>query len=152
MQHANSPHLNLGAEVSGATPGASAVAPSAAAAKPAEGAGPLVLVVDDDPEVCAYLRMCLKPVTRHVLEAGDDREALDLILQTPGLHLVITDIVMPCMDGITLRTTIKADPMLCSIPVLLITGDALDLREGPLLRKPFNARMLRTAVRALLSE
>lgn len=117
----------------------------------AEDAGPLVLVVDDDLEVCTYLRMCLKPITQHVLEAGDGGEALHLIRTTPGVRLVISDIVMPHMDGIALRAAIKADPALRVIPVLLITGESFHERDGPVLRKPFNARTLRAAVHPLLA-
>jgi len=111
----------------------------------------VVLVVDDDPEVCTYLRMCLKPLALHILEAGDGQEALALMRRTSGLRLVITDIVMPRMDGITLKAAMQADPGLHRIPVLLITGDATHQRDGPVLRKPFNARTLRAAVQTLLS-
>jgi CheY-like chemotaxis protein len=111
-----------------------------------------VLVVDDDLEVCGYVRRSLKPLTHQVLEASNGVEALDLIRETPGLQLVITDIVMPQMDGLALRAAIQADPSLRPILVLLITGDSIHPRDGPVLMKPFNARTLLAAVRALLTD
>ncbi|HMB89938.1 MAG TPA: response regulator [Rhodothermales bacterium] len=118
----------------------------------AEATGPLVLVVDDEEEVCLYLRMCLKPLTRRVLEAADGREALSLLQTTPGIRLVISDVVMPHMDGIALKAAIRVDPVLRAIPVLLISGEVTHPRDGPVLRKPFNARALRDAVKALLAD
>lgn len=150
MQHADLPTFSPADGAPGAPQGDTTTGPSAEKAAPVEPSGPLVLVVDDDLEVCAYLRMCLKPLTYRVLEATDGHEALGLIQNTPGLSLVITDVVMPRMDGIALKAAMKADPTLPPIPVLLITGDTFDKREGPILRKPFNARMLSSAVQALL--
>jgi CheY-like chemotaxis protein len=108
-----------------------------------------VLVVDDDAEVRGYLRTCLKPLTRHILEASDGEEALRLARTTPDLALVIADVIMPRMDGLALRDALHADPRLAQVPVLLITGDAM--LGGEVLKKPFNARTLRASIQALLS-
>lgn len=119
------------------------------AASPKAVALPCVLVVDDDAEVRGYLRTCLKPLTRHILEASDGEEALRLARTTPDLALVIADVIMPRMDGLALRDALHADPRLAQVPVLLITGDAT--LGGEVLKKPFNARTLRASIQALLS-
>jgi len=107
-----------------------------------------VLVVDDDAEVRSYLRTCLKPLTRHILEASDGEEALRLARSTSDLALVIADVIMPRMDGLALRDALRADPRLAHVPVLLITGDAT--LAGEILKKPFNARTLRARIAPLL--
>ena len=132
-------------------PEPSALAPDhrVAAAPP-----PLVLIVDDDADMRAYLRESLVSLPARVLEAATGAEALRLARAAPpeALALVISDIVMPEMDGWTLRAALGADPALSGVPVLLITGEAVRARDGPVLRKPFNTRRLHRCVRALLSE
>ncbi len=115
---------------------------------------PLVLIVDDDPDMRAYLRESLACLPARVVEASSGVEALRLArAESPeAWALVISDIVMPEMDGWTLRAALGADPALSGVPVLLITGEAVRARDGPVLRKPFNTRRLHRCVRALLSE
>lgn len=113
---------------------------------------PLVLIVDDDPELRAYLRRSLTLLPARVLEAVDGAAALTLArdAELPALDLVISDIAMPIMDGWALKAALHDDPMLTDVPVLLITGEPVQLRDGPVLRKPFNTRRLHACVRALL--
>lgn len=117
-----------------------------------EQARPWVLLVDDDAEMRAYMHRCLAPLPLRVTEAADGAEALactaDGLSEVPVL--IITDIVMPRMDGLSLKKALQADARLCDVPVLLITGEVHKGGDGPMLRKPFNARRLRAAVRALL--
>ena len=100
---------------------------------------PLVLIVDDDVEMRAYVRLCLKPLTTRLLEAEDGLEALEHLRQG-GIALVIADVMMPRMSGLELRDALHADPALAHVPLLLVTGE-VDL-PGPVLKKPFNARLL----------
>jgi CheY-like chemotaxis protein len=123
--------------------------PGEPAAASKEGLLACVLVVDDDAEVRGYLRTCLAPLTQHILEAGDGEEALHLARHTPDLTLVISDVIMPRMDGVALRAALHADPVLAHVPVLLISGDAT--LSGAVLKKPFNARTLHASIRSLLS-
>lgn len=114
---------------------------------------PRVLVVDDDAGMRAYIRECLAVLPVRVEEAPDGRHALEQIQAGPteDLALVISDIVMPGLDGRALKAALQADPRWSGVPVLLISGEAVRVRDGPVLRKPFNARRLRAAVQALLS-
>ena len=111
-----------------------------------------MLVVDDDDQVRTYLRRCLAPLTSRVLEAADGREALDVARAAApeALQLVITDVVMPRMDGLELRAAMETTPGLDQVPVLFITGADLAVPEGTVLHKPFNARKLLAAVRSML--
>lgn len=112
---------------------------------------PRVLIVEDDAEMRTYIRECLAALPVHVEEALDGLDALAQIQAgRQDVALVITDIVMPRLDGLALKSALQAEPQWVSLPVLLITGEAVRASEGPVLRKPFNARRLRAAVRALL--
>ena len=115
-----------------------------------------VLLVDDDPDMRLYLRSCLRsPAVEidRVLEAGDGLEALRLA-RTGGVNLVISDIVLPGMDGRALCRAIRETPELDEIVVLLISGeDGVGTHEGDadgFLAKPFNSRQLLAALGPLL--
>ena len=113
---------------------------------------PLVLVVDDDAGIRAYLRRCLHPITQRVLEAADGTEALAVarLAVKEDLALVILDLTMPRMDGLELHAVLRTDPVFDPIPVLFVSGEPARIPEGTLLLKPFNARTLRAAVQAAL--
>ncbi len=82
-----------------------------------------VLVVDDHPGTRGYLAYALR---RHhkVVEATNGREALDLIKEVEP-DLVISDIMMPVMDGNELCRSIKSDERLSHIPIFLVTANAV---------------------------
>jgi CheY-like chemotaxis protein len=109
-------------------------------------------VVEDDAEMRAYVCDCLRPLALRLVEASDGQDALEQIVGGLGddLALVVTDLYMPRIDGRALRERLHADRRWASLPVLLITGEAARTRDGPALRKPFNARSLQAAVQGLL--
>src|SRR5262245_28572489 len=90
-----------------------------------EGSIPTILVVDDDADMRTYLRRCLRPLTERVVEAADGAEALALVREAgPGaFDLIIADVVMPGLDGLTLRKTLLDAPALEAPAVLLVTGE-----------------------------
>lgn len=116
-----------------------------------------MLLVDDDPDMRHYLRICLRspelPVET-VLEAADGLEALQLI-RMGGVNLVISDIVVPGLDGRGLCRAIRESRRLDGVAVLLVSGDdaggaTADGADG-FLAKPFNNRQFVAAVQAALS-
>jgi CheY-like chemotaxis protein len=117
---------------------------------------PTILIVDDDPDMRLYLRGCLRGLGEAagaVIDAADGVEALRWV-RADVIGLVISDVVLPRMDGRALRQAIRGDPVHARLPVLLISGEqGHAVSIGPadaFLAKPFNARELLTAVRALL--
>jgi len=116
-----------------------------------------VLVVDDDRGVRRLTARMLRTEGYKVLEAGSGMEALRMLESDPGVRVVVTDIVMPEMDGLAL-----ADRALARTPhlrVVLMTGHAPELtaqlarRDSPLpvLLKPFTAEQLLGKVRDTLA-
>ena len=113
---------------------------------------PTILVVDDDTDMRSYLRRCLRSLTDRVVEAVDGAEALALVREAgPGaFDLIIADVVMPRLDGLTLRRTLSDAPALGAPAVLLVTGEVPHPHDEPILRKPFNQATLRDRVAGLL--
>jgi CheY-like chemotaxis protein len=111
-----------------------------------------ILVVEDEDEVRQIIVRGLEEQGYRVVEARDGVQALALLTSDPRIDLVITDIGMPNMGGLTLarRATLVARP-----PVLLfISGydhNPADI-PGALLAKPFAPDTLVAEVRRLLSK
>ncbi len=80
-----------------------------------------ILIIDDRPINREFLSMLLGYAGHRVLEAEHGAMALD-ILSTETLDIIITDIVMPIMDGITFVKTVRANPAFATIPIILYTA------------------------------
>jgi ribonuclease P protein subunit RPR2 len=84
-----------------------------------------LLLVDDDAGLRALVRTTFELVDVEVEEAESAREALaGIALRRPDV--IVLDVQMPGMDGLELCRRIKADPATASIPVILLSGSALD--------------------------
>lgn len=137
-----------------AAPGAEAEVQRAQSPKPvARGHGEFILVVDDEPAVCDTMRRTLEHHGYVVLHAYDGVEALaQLSAHRTDVRVVITDVVMPLMDGVTLCRTLRV--LSPRTPIIVSTGDLfgkdgleaarafqeLDIRH--ILLKPYNADAL----------
>lgn len=117
---------------------------------------PLVLVVDDDIQVAGYMRSLLQPAYR-VVTRFDAASALEWLGEcTPAL--IISDVVMPGMDGCQLCRTIKHDLRFCHIPVILLTARAtpenqvegLEAEADAYVTKPFEPSVLMSQIGSLL--
>ena len=112
-----------------------------------------VLLVDDEPDMRLYLRSCLRglalPFDR-VLEAADGLEALRVV-RSGTVDLVISDVVLPGLDGLRLTRAIRDDAALGHVSVLLISGEEAvsDGSADGFLSKPFNTHQLLSALRGL---
>lgn len=123
------------------------------AGAPANQPARTVLLVDDDPDMRLYLRSCLRSLASpfdRVIEASDGLEALHLV-RSVAVHLVISDVGLPGLDGRRLCRAIRDDAALGHVSVLLISGDGV-MRESAadgFLLKPFNTQQLLAALAAL---
>lgn len=82
-----------------------------------------ILVVEDSPPIATVIQVALEKEGYKVLMASDGLEALKIAL-TERPRLIITDSVMPRMDGYGLLRAIKANPMTSEIPVIMLTTKA----------------------------
>jgi len=113
-----------------------------------------VLVIDDDPDVRAFIAAALEEHGYRVREAGDGKEGLAEI-ERDKPDLVIVDFLMPGLSGAEVARRIRAK--LPKQPILFVSGysetDAVKRTapDAPLLTKPFRADALAKAVRAALT-
>ena len=139
----------------GADVAADATAFADNAATPTERAR--VLIVDDNADMRAYLTNLLAPLY-DVQVASDGGDALDQV-HRDAPALIVSDIMMPRLDGFELVKALRADPSTAAIPVILLSARAGEestlegLAHGAddYLVKPFSARELLARVRAHLA-
>jgi CheY-like chemotaxis protein len=101
------------------------------------GGGEAILVVEDSTSIATILRMALEKEGYKVLLAGNGLEALK-IAQTERPMLIITESVMPHMDGYGLLRAIKANPMTSETPVIMLTSKASTEEEQKALEVGFS--------------
>jgi two-component system cell cycle response regulator len=116
-----------------------------------------ILIVDDSTEMLTLLESVLQG-RYEVLTAGNGVDALAILKEKP-VDLVISDVVMPGMDGLALCEAIKTDLNLSHIPVILLTAkreleskvEGLELGADAYMEKPVSDRLLQAQIASLLS-
>ena len=116
-----------------------------------------VLIVEDDEEIRHYIRSELDSDFR-IYECTNGREGLETILKEKP-DLVISDVMMPEMDGITLCRKIKQNININHIPIILLTAkskaedqiEGLEIGADAYIVKPFNTELLRTTISNLIA-
>ena len=117
-----------------------------------------ILVIEDNEE----LRRFICSILNHefeVLEAGNGREGLEKTRQA-GPDLVISDIMMPEMDGIGYLKAVRGDTSLCHIPIILLSAKAslddqikgLDYGADDYITKPFSSSYLKAKIETILKQ
>lgn len=118
---------------------------------------PSILVVDDNEDIVWLIKESLSP-TYIIEEAFSVEEALRLMeKQTPAL--IITDIMMPDIDGLELVSRVKSDKFTRHIPLIVVSAriserdqaEGLDLGADAYLTKPFSSVVLRSVVNRLMT-
>jgi len=116
----------------------------------------IVLIVEDNDDMRTYLHHCLSPYYK-ILEAQNGEEGVEIALETIP-DLVISDVMMPKMDGIELCQILKQDRKTSHIPIVLLTVRASDdhkiegLEKGAdeYIIKPFSSIELLTRMNNLI--
>ena len=116
-----------------------------------------ILVVDDNRASRDLIRAILKPVRCKIIEASQGQQALDLIQQERP-DLVLLDVDMPGLDGLTVVKRIRENASLAGLPVVAVTAFAMESdRERcaaagftACLTKPVRAALVRQQVQQLL--
>ena len=120
-----------------------------------------VLAVDDDSHILAMLRKMFsgyaEQMELHTTESG--MEALVLLGQS-RFDLLILDVIMPGMDGIKICSTLKENPKLAGIKIIVITGHQLSEKQDEylkknseaIIRKPLQPSLLLEKVKSLIKK
>ena len=94
---------------------------------------PLVLLIEDDPFLSSVLRMKLEKESFKVIRASDGDEALNFLTEQ-GIKpdLILLDLILPKKNGFEVLETIRQDPLLEKLPVIIISnlGQPSDIERG----------------------
>ncbi|HWE71958.1 MAG TPA: HAMP domain-containing protein, partial [Stellaceae bacterium] len=120
--------------------------------------GRTVLVVDDDARNIFALSSVLERRGMQVLTASTGREAITMLDNTPGVAIVLMDIMMPEMDGYETMGVIRQNPSFRRLPIIALTAKAmkgdrekcLEAGASDYLAKPVNTEQLLSALRMWL--
>lgn len=112
-----------------------------------------ILVVDDDPVICLILERILRKSIGQVTSAVDGEQALNFLAKYK-FDLIITDLMMPNMDGLTMLERLRSDTELQHLPVIVVTAasqmryqqQAAQLGVRGFLTKPFSSAELKQIV------
>ena len=122
---------------------------------------PTLLVVEDNPDVRKYISMILENRYK-IIEAKDGEEGLNKAFESAsgGPDLIITDIMMPKMDGFQFCSALKTDSRTSHIPIIMLTAKAtmqdkisgLEIGADDYIMKPFEAEELKARIKNLLEQ
>jgi signal transduction histidine kinase/DNA-binding response OmpR family regulator len=115
-----------------------------------------VLIVDDNPDLVSVLRNIIGKYYR-ILTAHNGEEALSIAVKKLP-DLILSDILMPVMDGMKLCIEIKENPLTCHIPVILLTAidsedniiKGFEIGADAYVTKPFNEYLLLSNIKNLI--
>jgi CheY-like chemotaxis protein len=111
-----------------------------------------ILVVDDEPDQRFLLRRLFERAGHEVSDATDGAAALRAVRELAP-DLVVTDVMMPVMDGLELIRCLRGDSATAQIPILAASGDAhLAGGADAIVLKPYDSRHLIAVAEALLKE
>lgn len=115
-----------------------------------------VLLIDDNAEILEFIEDSII-AEYHVLKTQDP-EQVESILRTHSVGLMISDVMMPVMDGFELCRRLKSNVEWCHIPLILLTAkntltskiEGLELGADAYIEKPFSPRHLKVQIKNLL--
>ncbi len=116
-----------------------------------------ILIVDDSSSVRTVLSIALRGAGFDVVEATNGAEGLQRLDGRP-IHLIISDVNMPVMDGLAFLTAVKKLPAYKFIPVLMLTTESSEQKKAvgreqgarAWVTKPFRPEQLLVAVQKLV--
>jgi len=116
-----------------------------------------ILIADDDPDILDVLRLSIPDDEYEVIEASNGEEALNKVYERPP-DLLITDYMMPKLDGRELCAKLKKDILLRHMPIIMLTGkgevkdkvQVLDAGADDYIVKPFEPEELLARIRMVV--
>ena len=130
---------------------------NAAAVPSADSDKPKLLVIDDNIDIREYIRTTFAG-EYDIMESGNGREGLEMAIKYVP-DIVVSDVMMPQMNGMEFCSALKQNPATCHVPVILLTAKVLDDQkiEGyehgadSYITKPFNSKILRARIENLIN-
>lgn len=118
-----------------------------------------ILIVDDSSSLRTVVRLALARAGYDVVEAADGVAALGALEKLAKVHLIVSDVNMPNMDGITFVTRVKQHPRHRFTPVIMLTTEGQDAKKEQgraagakaWIVKPFNPPQLLDAASKLIA-
>jgi DNA-binding response OmpR family regulator len=118
-----------------------------------------VLIADDEANISLAIQFLMKRAGYDVRVAADGEEAMEAVRQSPP-DLIVLDVMMPKRDGYDVCQTIRNDPSLAGIKIVMVSakGGPIEIEKGKALGaddylvKPFSTQELAERVRALLED
>jgi len=109
-----------------------------------------VLVIDDSRAMRSILRGILESLDFEVVEAADGRQAVDILAEDQNFDLALVDWNLPEMSGLEIVIEVRNNPLLASLPLLMVTTEtefkrvtqALQAGANEYIMKPFDRDML----------
>ena len=125
---------------------------------PSSAGRPRVLIVEDDTALRRLLELRLAVDGYQTRSAGDGKEALEM-LATWVPDVMVTDVMMPRLSGLSLCKAARAEPRTADMPIILLTAlrfdndmqEVVDLGGVTFMNKPFDAGSLNDALAAALA-
>ena len=116
-----------------------------------------ILVVEDNVELLNFLTVNLGRIY-NIVTANNGKEALERLGENRIIDVVVTDILMPVMDGIDLCKAIRSESMFCHIPIILLTAQTdlhsktagLDYGADVFIEKPFSLEFLKAQIASII--
>lgn len=116
-----------------------------------------LLIVEDNHELLNFLHTNFGHMY-NVVTAKNGKEALDCLEENAIIDVIITDILMPVMDGVELCRQVRNNPMFCHIPIILLTAQTdiraktqgLDYGADVFIEKPFSLEFLKAQVASII--
>ena len=119
--------------------------------------GKVIMTADDSASIRQMVSFTLKEAGYQVVEAADGQEAIDKLLAQP-IHMLVTDLNMPKMDGIELIRQVRSESRYRFMPIIMLTTESQTAKkqEGKAagatgwIVKPFKPEQLLAVVRKVL--
>ena len=114
---------------------------------------PCILVVDDDPDLMAFLFSVLVEEGFSIMAASHGQQALDLLERGLRPHVILIDLMLPRVSGVDVLTHIRADRELRTIPRIVMTGSSqrTGIVADAVFAKPFDHDELHRAIHRLIT-
>lgn len=117
-----------------------------------------ILIVDDSTSLRVVVKIALARAGYDVIEAGDGKQALSALDTAGKVNLIVSDVNMPNMDGLTFLAQVKQHPRHKFTPVIMLTTEGQESKIAQArasgakawLTKPFNPPQLLDAVSKLI--